>query len=857
MATAEQLIVELRNNSHTYGWGAVAVFDSAVVMPMLADYYAPMIHGPKGVEAISDVIQPFGEPNFSCALNKLVLGAPRLSLLGDLQTSKLKLTYELRSGSYYERRSAAGGGSDKIDQFLNIEASRTYSLTYEINLETCTGTIDKDGVVRLQLSAGHSPTCNLGSTKIIQDKIGEYLLGVINGRLGVIGIYLGSVKTDRAHLMPKAFRLLVHAKRGSEVEGSALVMFIVGPDGVPGVFPAASELPYLIPDDLTGSQKTYSATVLVDQAYSALAAQVTEFIGQLLFPNEHAFQAVERPSSTRDVVLFGRLQPIPGQKHLGKKHRRAEPGVTSLLLTRSAGDQTPIGLLASTTSIEGWEWELPSPALGELRVNGVEATYVPPASLPPDTKVVLQRIITSNRITRARYEVSLVLTAGDEVKAFGTPILTGVQPTGPELLELVYSSPLPFKTTLSVLGLGTVEDSRYYAPTTYESDIEIVIAKFDLEYQGQLFPVAEGYCIVQLAAPSEEPGWTSLSTFTLEAVAVNARPFANGLQQFAIKVVVETDGNQPEVSDAELASLRLVKLRGAEVERIPHTLERFVAGADGTVSEWGWTDDNNDFDFATLSGALAPKATERAAGRERILYLQTTAGLPREFVARFTNRNGIDYTTNQEGGGEVGKQTLTVTPRPVPAPTSDHYTLTIRRAHGEWGDPTGNPNWTVTDPNYDWNPITTDYWNLVYKFENYAVPFVRLLWDKDGPSAMWETEQNEEEAFSFIGYMMVEEPVPNPAYLQFSSKLYGPMLELVDPVTQMLPDELLKPSWQGPNGSLLFSLHRVLDVFWWRRDLVSGFDLEDPFTFTAWDKNGNQHKLTVGFTDGRDKLFIN
>jgi hypothetical protein len=856
MATAERLIAELNSRSHTYGWGAVAAFDGSVVMPMLADYYAPMIHGQRGVAPISGELSPFVDLNVVCALGKLVLGAPRFSLGGDLQNSILILTYDFLTGSYYERSDVAGTTS-RVSQYINIGMGRAFNLSIQIDLSECRAVVT-NGVAQLRMGPGRSPVCNLGSEPFIQGKVAEYLLEVLNQRYANAGpLPLGIIDTDRAYLRPAGFKLRAHAKPGGSDNEFALIAFIAGADGVEGSYPNQSDLPYLIPDDIEDGMKAYAATVLVSQAYAMLGTEVSEFIGQVLFPNANCFQSILQPANTRDVVQIGKLQAPQTPARIEKKSRRSQPGVTSMLQTRTAGDRREITLLASTLIRDNWEWELASPGVGELRFTGAEATYVPPASLPVDTDVVVQRIIASNQVTRDRYEVCVVLSTGTELNAFETPMLMGVPPNGPQPLELIYGQKPPIQTAFSVLGQGTVQGKTYYPPTSFEGDIEVVIARFYRIFDGDELDLGWGYCIIQLIAPTEEAGWISLTDFTLEGSAVNARPFANGLQQFAIRVNVETKSGGPGLSEEEWASLRLVFRGEGEVERIAHTVERLMPGADGAVNKWGWTDKPNGFNPATLPGMLEHEVKERANGRYKTLYLQTTDVLPANFVARFTDRFGAVYTSDDSGGSESSKHVLTVTPRPVPAPTSDHYSLTIRRAHGKYDDGTDNPMWTETNPNYDWNPITTDYWNLVYKFENYAVPFVRLLWDKNGPGAMWETKQNDEEAFSFIGYMVVDKPVPNPAYFKFSSKLYDPALKLIDPETHDLPDALLKFGWEGDGGSLLFSLHRVLGILWSRRALVAGFDLEDPFTFTAWDKNGTQHRLTVGFTSGRHKLFVN
>jgi hypothetical protein len=238
------------------------------------------------------------------------------------------------------------------------------------------------------------------------------------------------------------------------------------------------------------------------------------------------------------------------------------------------------------------------------------------------------------------------------------------------------------------------------------------------------------------------------------------------------------------------------------------------------------------------------------------LYLQTTDSLPKVFALRLTDRYGVEHTSNKPSQDD--KRVLTVTPEPVPYLDKDNYLLTVYRADGLWdGKPPNTGQWSITNPNYDWHAQSVDYWSLSYKFQNVIVPFVRVLWDKDGPGAQWASkDQQQEEAFAYIGYRLITGSEPIPSYLKFSSKLYDPILYNTEPPTLAPPNALLDDTLKGSTGSLLLSLHRVMNVFYSQKALIPGFDLEDAFEFTLWDANGNQHRLKVLFIEVRDKLQV-
>lgn len=859
MATVAQLTAQLREQSYTHGWAAIAAFDGAIVGPMLADYYSPVIHGHRGTQAISGSFRPYAELDVYCNMDNVVLGAPRISLAGNLQDSRLVLTYDVLSGGYNERHNVAGS-VERIDQFINIDKGRSYTFSMEIDLAECAGTLAKaSGVVQLQLGAGSAARCDLGSNEFIQEAVGRHLLQTLNERYAGAGaLALGVLKTERRYLLPTTFQLRVHANPASDAGEFALVVLIAGPDGALGSIPSQGGFPYLIPDDVSAGKKVVSSTVLVSQAYAKLGDDAEQIASQLLFPNERYFEIVSRGEGTKDQVLFGRLQRPAVHEQRAAKSRRAQPGTTSLLLTRVAGTEGAVSLLASKTVSEGWTWELLLPELGELQTEGASATYSSPVAMPEGTSVAMQRIIAHNQAMGLHYEVCVVVTDGNEKRAFTEPMLMGITPVGTGILTIDFDPGFPVRTSLSVIGGGKIVDRNYEPPATYDSDIEVVVAEFFLDTGDTSLKVGQGYCIVQLVTPTDEPHWSSLSKFILEANVFSAQPYANGLQQLLIDVTIETDSGQPPVTEEEIQTLRLVDLNGNEVPRIPFTLEAVQPSATGELADWGWTDIyNKRLNLASVPGTQAIAPIEPTAARRAKLYLQTTSPSSETFAVRFTDRYGIVHSSNKDGGSEATKQILTVPPRRVPVWITDNYKLAIRRAHGDSrGRPLEDANWNETSPNFDWNIQTVDYWSLETKSDNGQVPFIRLQWDEDGPGVQWESEQREEDAFSYMGYFLVGQDRSETAALKFASVLYNPVLYNASPSINRPPYEMVRWEKAPGSGALILSLHRVLNVFWKQKALIPGFNFERPFMFTLWDKNGSRHRFQLSFKDGRHQLTV-
>lgn len=871
MATYTELLNTLQADSYTNGWGAIAAFDGATIMPMLSDYYASMIHGVDAGRPIAkdpETIYFLSNDELFATVQSFVFAAPQVSLgTGSLDDPKVLLTYELTRGVYSERTKLPGR-PEKIVHLINLAAGRRHTLTVELDLADAIGRIDDQGTARLTLGAASNPLCSLGSTDVAKRAVGERLLEILSARqIGPATLVLGSLMPERKFLRPTTFKLRPQA--GPVGTAGALLALIAKPDGALGQSLRQDDFPYLIPEGRDSAGKPYSATLLVSRDYPALRdGEAEQIFGQLLFPNENYFKASSTHHDTQDTVLFGSIA-LPAQAPAGKAVRN-EPGIATQLLTLSAGaSASPVSLCASSSNAMGWNWELPQPALGTLDAQaGADAVYTPPASLPGEASVLLQRVIATNRGTGEHYEACFVLQASYHPVAQFDPTL---------LSDMSFSTPITlahdfdvedYREEWSVVGRGTAARSgpgkvSYASPLPGGDDIELVVCRIFLQRaNGDERLVGYGYVIVQLGEVVPTRKWANLDPFKIRAKQVGAVPYANGLQQFEIEVEIGTGTNEPDITDAEFATLRLAIRGGADIPLIPRTLEGLVPDAEGVTAQWGYKLEANGYRLASNTNGPTGEGQPRGNTRFKTFYLHTTAGSPATFIARITSADDITYDSTSNGEGEGQERALTVLRRNPEVWTQDLARIPRQRVDGgflDLGVPP-DPNYTVDFPHYGWHLRTCDYWTLEQQVNTLPVRIVRLQIHSDGPPIKWESEQNDEDLFSYIGVALIKDASTHRG-LQFASVVYEPVLYLPKEFNGVPQHSLIKHGSAPGPGRLLLSVNRVMDVFYRQRaqikETLGAFDFEQPTVLSLWDEDGNCHKLQVSFEElNRDKLQV-
>jgi hypothetical protein len=325
--------------------------------------------------------------------------------------------------------------------------------------------------------------------------------------------------------------------------------------------------------------------------------------------------------------------------------------------------------------------------------------------------------------------------------------------------------------------------------------------------------------------------------------------------------------------------LRLAVRGGADIPLIPSTLEGLLPDINGVTAPWGYKLERNDYVLAGSTNSLASNtnaATDaqavRGSTRFKTFYLHTRAESPATFIARITDADNKVHASNDSGEADGMERTLTVDRRPVPTWWSQGLErIPRKRVSGGYLDLAvpPDPNYTIDNPNYDWHLRTCDYWTVAQQINQQPVRLVRLEIHGDGPPIRWESEQNDEDMFSYIGYALIKNG-STPRTLKFALEVSDPVLYLPK-VFGGTPQHavILHESAPAPGG-LLLSVNRLMDVFYRQRAHLSlrqpppikdpdtgKFDFEEPAIFSLWDEYGNRYQLQVSFEPGnRDKLQV-
>lgn len=875
MATKTQLLQLFAVNSYTHGWSAITAYDLNVIGPLFESYYAPMVHGATMVKPISVNPLPIGGGSSSyLSIDGLVLGNPRISFANaSLNNSVIQLSFAILEGAYTQYKVSAGM-PDGVEDFIQVGLGASYHLTMDLDLARCEGSIDEHGVSRLKIGAVNNPRCNLGDSDRIRELIGNYLLEQLLARRTTDTLPIGQLFSERGLSRPKQFYLRVHPLAGSSSGEGELLVFIGGPDGAQGNYPTnGSGFPHLVPDDRNAQGRLFSASILSLLDYPRLGAgEDVHFFGDVLFPTSRFF-TVESSHTLQNNVHFGSLRLPTFDQRSPVASRRNAPGVTARLTTRVATESaSPVVVQGSTQQLDGWSWHLAVPGVGYLATSGAVATYTPPASI--NTRMVVQRIIGQNSVTRAHVETTVLVSNYVSLAPLSKTLVANTPPGATVMLESDYDTEDPLREVWSVLGGGTFEGGAYTAPAEPESDIDVVICEYWYDRPGNPsnpIRVTYGYCIIHLATPPESKHWTGTPVITLEADFPTAHVFPNGLQQFSVTVKVQpppvgTD-EQPPITDEELATLRLVDEDGTELPLIPLSLEGITPQPNGTVAPWAVKAERNRYELAQLTTPpnQVAQAPEPLGIRTRTFYVHCTAESRKTFAARFTDIYHVDHTSNKPSGTEEGKQLLTIVPA-NPARFRYAFGTSLTRVRGGYQSTPSSVAWTVTNPNNDWNLDTTDYWPLDISMNGNDVTLQRIEWKTDGPGVKWESRVANEDMFSYLGYAFFPTTGPVPQSLEFGSALYDPAVwnrkenvgaNAVDAngkkITYAPPVSPPYSEILGRHraGSLLIALIRTDYVFWGTTTAIPGFDLENRDTVVwVWDSHGNLHKLAYHFLPG-------
>lgn len=486
--------------------------------------------------------------------------------------------------------------------------------------------------------------------------------------------------------------------------------------------------------------------------------------------------------------------------------------------------------------------EEPLGVLEDLGAGRARFTPANPSSFVPEIRI--QQIKVTDRQSGQSAECAVVIIAWPAslaVEPYHVPQLESAQTV---TFSLANSNR---KVTWHVFGDGEIDaDGRYTPAQKPTLPVSVIMADDGDE--------RTGYALVEVAqdrvVSSAVMSWTRLSTFEVKVIGV-PRCFANGWQQLEIEVSVAAqdgpDGQPLEISDADLASLKLMEQGSSnEIPFLKPDEEGIDPGSDLT---WAVSTSKNRVDPPAGVIAEQDPATSLAQIRRRRLFVHTRQATTIEVYAAIQNSQTYQWFYSKDSG-EKGRVELTGLT--VPSFARPSYSFERKRVSGDVSPVEGDEFVYVDN--------TTDHWRLAHVVRGGAVvKFVRLriASQANKSTIRWASQQYEDHYCSYTGF----------AFSRADGKEADEGLLFDGLLFRMASHrEHSLPSLEGENvapGELLISLHRRSGFKFWD-DIQTGepyrASLERPLELELIDQEGNLHRLRLSFgideADGRNGLTV-
>ncbi|MBI6852476.1 hypothetical protein YA0002_06835 [Pseudomonas cichorii] len=474
---------------------------------------------------------------------------------------------------------------------------------------------------------------------------------------------------------------------------------------------------------------------------------------------------------------------------------------------------------ASTLSGNPVTWAPLPPEQGSLSAQGHEATYSPPASMPPGRflPVTIEAIDTG---TQARCPGTVLLINGIMPMDVKPAFHPGLAPSASLHMSLAGQRDDASNVQWSVAtGEGSVDATgNFKAPDVITQPYTVIQGSYFDGVGTQL-----GYGVIHLSEIAPRAKWVRLQDFTIKEESGSVILFANGLQQVRVRVAVKTfDDQNKEVSltPSELNSMRLIVADTGN--ELPYIGEKGVPADTPEGKQWGVNESRNPYHYfpAPPSPISEPQALD---GSGKSLYIQTRSTIPLRIAVALTRADQAEFNSTEQGGTEEKHNIINITPRTIPPYATENYEFThVRVVGGE-------------DNDYELNTI--DYYELRFTQDNQSIKFVAVEFDGPGSTVQWESRQYAEYMGTYTGYAL-----PGSKTLIFEPLL----MQSIPP--ELRPSLDVIPGKEPPEGALLISLHRRSD-FMFNNDS----DFAQPMKLELIDEYGNLHKLTVQFKSPTDR----
>ncbi|WP_449431754.1 hypothetical protein [Pseudomonas putida] len=309
----KEIIERMKEKNITLGWGAVCAFDRSRLNRVLEQQYLSRLHEHR---YLPDFSGRFDAPEHYAAYTQLSMiefGTPRLSFeTASITDSRATLRMNIIGGNVATRSIS----DDGLLATFDISEGMGYSLTMDINLSLIRGLVDRRGTVSLDLAQGSKLSSDLLPDSLkseLERQLQAWFKSLPAHRtvfdLGIIDFH------GYTPLTPTEFIIRTQAAPGAAFsrsqnygDGAVLTFIQLAGNSGPGQAPGA-DFPYLIPDDKSGGDARYSATLVVaHDLLDHVEPGRLEVLSSLLFPGSQVFDKVDE-ETPHDLVVFGNIAP--------------------------------------------------------------------------------------------------------------------------------------------------------------------------------------------------------------------------------------------------------------------------------------------------------------------------------------------------------------------------------------------------------------------------------------------------------------------------------------------------------------------------------------------------------------------
>ncbi|HEF4759434.1 TPA: hypothetical protein SAN82_001852 [Pseudomonas putida] len=544
----------------------------------------------------------------------------------------------------------------------------------------------------------------------------------------------------------------------------------------------------------------------------------------------------------RNVIVASYEDPVTKLKHevralllVSTRAMGISPGVA----TRIEGQTRTVTFVATALSGSKLTWK--PPKYGKLVANGNTAVYTPPpASIRrrlPEWAVEDSVVVTDDK--GESIEATVVLTKAAATLKIDPPFVNGLARSG----AVSFSAPIPevnVETKWSVIGEGTITPEGVYKASATNTRAHDVVT-CEISYMD--VPLYAGFSIVRLARHNEEPGWTELEQFKLEALSAK-RAFANGRQQIHVEAIIETNGARLTLE--EESSLRIYYVNSnQQVIDVPAEQEGIEPEPPLPTPLWAQTRVANRFKPFPNNSTVDKRSGKRAGIPNRVsVFMVNRAVETTRFYAVLHDAQGIPWRSDIVSTNEG-----IITLERVPVPTADieHFKLSRFRAEGGGGveDPQ-NP-----DADFDYYLDTRDNWTLSYQRDGQVGVNFQIADVRGSKSAVqWESTANNETMFSYFGYSYNDPLKKEDQSVVHYDKVLIENLGI--PVNPVITPALAE-------GVFKISLFRLGHSHAIRQDKFPALHAlrNKTLNLDLTDNEGNEHSLYIGIrpTD-RNRLYV-